>query len=104
MQRLRAEGHAVRALTRDPHSERARHLYGEGVKVVRGDLLDRASLDRALVGVTRVFTMATLYNGATAASTPPADLGRGAARCPHPAQSGACSWPAPEAPVSGSRT
>jgi uncharacterized protein YbjT (DUF2867 family) len=62
VQRLRAAGYALRALTRDPQSERARRLHGEGVELVRGDLTDRASLDEALAGVTRVFAMATPFN------------------------------------------
>ena len=62
VRRLRAAGYTLRALTREPQGERARQLYGEGVEVVRGDLTDRASLDQALTGVTRVFAMATPYN------------------------------------------
>ena len=62
VRRLHAAGYTLRALTREPQGERARQLYGEGVEVVRGDLTDRASLDQALTGVTRVFAMATPYN------------------------------------------
>jgi uncharacterized protein YbjT (DUF2867 family) len=58
---LRARGHSIRALTRDPASERARPLREAGVEVVRGDLTDRASLDAALVGVSGVFSVATPF-------------------------------------------
>ena len=46
IERLRAEGRAVRALTRDP----ARLAPSDGVEVVRGDLLDGVGLDSALDG------------------------------------------------------
>lgn len=41
---------AVRALTRDPNSEKARALAKLGAEVVAADLDDRASLDRAFAG------------------------------------------------------
>ena len=46
VERLRAEGRSVRALSRDP--ERLASI--DGVEVVRGDLLDGAGLDAALDG------------------------------------------------------
>jgi len=58
---LRGGGFAVRALTRDPASDRARALSADGVEVARGDLSDRASLDAALEGVYGVFGMATPF-------------------------------------------
>ena len=51
----------VRVLTRDPESERARRLSSTGIEVVRADLTDRESLDRALEGVDGVFSMATPF-------------------------------------------
>ncbi|MCY1022476.1 NmrA/HSCARG family protein [Pyxidicoccus sp. MSG2] len=54
---LRKDGWSVRALVRDPSSAKARALEGKGVELVRGDLGDRASLDRALVGAYGVFSI-----------------------------------------------
>lgn len=56
VERLRARGIAVRAMSRKPDA--ARELAGQGVEVMPGDLLDRASLDRACDGVDRVFSAA----------------------------------------------
>lgn len=54
---LLERGHRVRAMTRDPSSEAARHLEREGAELVRADLADRASLDHAMKGVHAVFAM-----------------------------------------------
>ena len=43
---LTGQGHAVRVLTRDP--ARAQHLTKLGVEVIRGDVRDPASVERAL--------------------------------------------------------
>jgi uncharacterized protein YbjT (DUF2867 family) len=51
----------LRVLVRDPESERARLIGSAGIEVVRADLTDRESLDRALDGVEGVFAMATPY-------------------------------------------
>ncbi|MEO7150589.1 MAG: SDR family oxidoreductase [Burkholderiaceae bacterium] len=56
VQRLLAQGFAVRAMTRSP--ERAADLAAQGAEVVAGDLIDRASLTRACAGVDRVFAAA----------------------------------------------
>jgi uncharacterized protein YbjT (DUF2867 family) len=61
-ERLRAAGYTLRGLSRDVDGEQARHLRAEGQEVVRGDMTDRGSLERALEGVTRVFAMATPFN------------------------------------------
>lgn len=53
VQELRREGTAVRALVRD--AARARERLGDDVELAVGDLSDRASLQRALVGIDRVF-------------------------------------------------
>lgn len=58
---LAAAGHDVRALARDP--QRAKTL-GPGVTVVRGDLLDRKSLEAACDGVDVVYNIAALYRQA----------------------------------------
>jgi dihydroflavonol-4-reductase len=53
---LARRGRDVRALARTPAS--AARLDGSGAEIVEGDVLDEASLDRALEGVARVFHMA----------------------------------------------
>jgi len=53
---LTRRGREVRALARSPAS--AARLEGTGAEIVQGDVLDEASLDRALEGVARVFHMA----------------------------------------------
>jgi uncharacterized protein YbjT (DUF2867 family) len=58
---LRACGFRVRGLTRDPSSERAQALSQMGVEVVRGDMTDAASLEKAVAGVWGVFSMATPF-------------------------------------------
>ena len=51
IERLRAEGRAVRALARDP----ARFAALDGVDVIRGDLLQRETLARALEGCSTAY-------------------------------------------------
>ncbi len=58
---LQARGFHVRALTRDPDSEKARWLKEAGVDLVRGDLTDLATLRPALEGVAGVFSVATPF-------------------------------------------
>lgn len=58
---LLAEGHRVRAMTRD--DRRAHELRQQGAEVVVGDLLDRRSLDRACEGVLQVFAAAHALTG-----------------------------------------
>ena len=55
--RLLARGHNVRALTRNPEKESAKALAEAGAEVVRADLEDRASLDRALKGAAALFSV-----------------------------------------------
>ncbi|EFY84278.1 hypothetical protein J3458_021449 [Metarhizium acridum] len=45
----------LRAITRDPDSIKARRLADRNIEVIRGDLHDADSLDRALAGVHVVF-------------------------------------------------
>jgi uncharacterized protein YbjT (DUF2867 family) len=49
LRRLESAGHQVRCLARHPES--LREKVAEGTEVLRGDVLDRASLDRAMEGV-----------------------------------------------------
>lgn len=51
----------VRALTRDPGKAAARKLADRGAEVVRGDLDDRTSLERALDGVYGVFSVQNFW-------------------------------------------
>lgn len=50
-------GWPVRALVRDPSSEKAQELSKAGAEVVKGDLADEASLDAAMKGVHGVFSV-----------------------------------------------
>ena len=54
---LRDTGFHVRALTRDASSEKAQLLAVHGDEVVTGNLDDRGSLDRALVGAYGAFSV-----------------------------------------------
>ncbi|RKH52794.1 NmrA/HSCARG family protein [Corallococcus interemptor] len=54
---LLKDGWRVRALVRDPASARARELEAAGAELVRGDMGDRASLDRAVAGAYGVFSI-----------------------------------------------
>ena len=59
LRQLIAAGHPVRALVR-PDSDR-RNLAELPVEIVTGDLTDRGSLDRALVGCSALFHVAAIY-------------------------------------------
>ncbi|MGH9704319.1 MAG: NmrA/HSCARG family protein [Candidatus Acidiferrales bacterium] len=52
----------VRALVRDRRKPAAQAIALRGIELVRGDLSDRASLDKALEGVTGVFSVQALGN------------------------------------------
>ncbi|MFC6094644.1 NmrA family NAD(P)-binding protein [Saccharothrix sp. BKS2] len=54
---LRAAGVPVRALVRDPATDRARSVEALGVDLVTGDLHDRGSVTRAAEGVRAVFSV-----------------------------------------------
>ena len=54
---LLERGFPVRALTRDPDQPKARALAGHGTEVVRGDIDDPASLNRAMDGVDGVYSV-----------------------------------------------
>jgi uncharacterized protein YbjT (DUF2867 family) len=63
---LLAQNVPVRALVRDPDSEKARAVAALGAQIVTGDLRDRASLTRAADGVRAVYSvqMAEVVDGA----------------------------------------
>jgi uncharacterized protein YbjT (DUF2867 family) len=52
------KGHHVRALTRNVATPAAQALATLGVELAQGDLEDRASVDRALAGMTAMFSVA----------------------------------------------
>ncbi|MFI6701005.1 NmrA family NAD(P)-binding protein [Streptomyces sp. NPDC050509] len=54
---LLAAGVPVRALVRDPATERAKAVEALGAELVTGDLLDRASVTRAAEGARAVFSV-----------------------------------------------
>ena len=57
LRQLHDRGFPVRALTRDPDKPAARKLVVPGTELVRGDLDDATSLQRALDGVHGVFSV-----------------------------------------------
>lgn len=56
---LLSNGWAVRALTRNPESNSAKVLGKLGAEIIKGDLNDLSSLDRAVMGVYGVFSVQT---------------------------------------------
>lgn len=58
---LLERGFRVRALTRDPEKPAARALAERGAEVVKGDLKDRSSLDRALESAYGVFSVQQFF-------------------------------------------
>jgi uncharacterized protein YbjT (DUF2867 family) len=56
------DGFAVRALTRDPRSEKGRALAEAGAEVVAADVDDAASLDRAFAGAYGAFCVTFFWN------------------------------------------
>ena len=62
---LRAAGWSVRALVREPSSERAQILRRTGLEVVQGDFADRTSLRSAMAGVHGAFSVQPSSPGGT---------------------------------------
>jgi uncharacterized protein YbjT (DUF2867 family) len=58
---LLSRGVKVRALVRDRRKPSAQVLAGQGVELVRGDLEDRASIEKALEGVSGVYSVQTFF-------------------------------------------
>lgn len=54
---LLRRGWQVRAVTRNPQSDKARALAQRGAEVVRADMDDRDSLEAAFMGMARVFSV-----------------------------------------------
>ena len=52
-----AKGWRLRTLTRNPNSYAAKQLAGQGAELVKGDLDDAASLERAARGVYGIYSV-----------------------------------------------
>lgn len=63
---LLADGCQVRALTRNPQGEKAQALAGLGAQLVRGDLDDPQSLERALDGAWGAYAVQSNQEGGVA--------------------------------------
>jgi uncharacterized protein YbjT (DUF2867 family) len=61
LRRLSKRGFPVRALTRNPDSNKAKQLVGQGIEVVKGDQKNEDELRRALDGVYGVFGVQTFF-------------------------------------------
>ena len=57
----RNSGFACRAITRDPTKDKARALAAQGAEVVRADLDDRTSLERAFAGTYGAFCVTNFW-------------------------------------------
>ena len=66
---LLMDGWTLRALTRNPDSDRAKALAAQGVEVVKGDFEDTPSLRAAFSGVYGAFIVATPYEKGVDAET-----------------------------------
>jgi uncharacterized protein YbjT (DUF2867 family) len=66
---LLERGHAVRVVTRNTDSAKARELARAGVTLVRASLEDTAALTKALEGATSLFAMTTPFGEGTQAET-----------------------------------
>ena len=60
---LRERGYPVRALCRNPESDKARALAESGVRIHKGDLEDPSSLVSAIEGVYGVFGVQNFWDG-----------------------------------------
>lgn len=66
IKRMRQEGIPVRAIVRDPDKSRA--LNDLGVDVVKGDVLDTDSLEKATIGVERIVHLVGIIQEAASAT------------------------------------
>lgn len=66
---LLARGHAVRAVTRDTDSAKARVLAHAGVTLIRASLGDTTALTKVLEGATSLFAMTTPFEEGAQAET-----------------------------------
>ena len=56
----------VRALVRDPQSDRAKALAGQGIETAQGDMDDLASLKKAMAGVHGVYSVQDYFTAGAA--------------------------------------
>jgi uncharacterized protein YbjT (DUF2867 family) len=56
----------VRALVRDPQSDRAKALAGQGIEIAQGDMDDLASLKKAMAGVRGVYSVQDYFTAGAA--------------------------------------
>ena len=61
--------HSIRALTRNPDSDKAKKLKEQGVEVLKGDFSDPDSLVKAATGMDTVYAMTTPFEAGTEAET-----------------------------------
>jgi len=66
IRRMRQDGIPVRAIVRDP--DKARALKDIGVDVVKGDVSDTASLEKATIGIERVIHLVGIIQEASGAT------------------------------------
>src|SRR5437879_12507908 len=66
---LLKRGHSVQAFTRKADSPAARELAKLGAEIVTGDLGERASVERAVEGVDRIFAMVRPFEAGPEAHT-----------------------------------
>lgn len=66
---LLADGHTVRAMTRNPQSASARKLTSRGVEVICADFAEPDSLAKAMSGVDTVFAVTTPFEEGEEAET-----------------------------------
>lgn len=56
-QKFKQEGYRVRGLTRNPTSDRAKELAGQGIEIVQAELEDVKSLEAAFKGANVIFSV-----------------------------------------------
>jgi uncharacterized protein YbjT (DUF2867 family) len=63
---LLVDGYRVRAMTRDPHSDKSQALAALGAELVQGDFGDPQSLERALDGAWGAYSVQNSWDGGVA--------------------------------------
>jgi uncharacterized protein YbjT (DUF2867 family) len=76
---LLSAGRPVRALVRDPHSDRASRLAAAGAELATGDFTDPAELAAAMRGTGAAFTFTTPFESGSPESGTAAELRQGQA-------------------------
>ncbi|WP_199192507.1 NmrA family NAD(P)-binding protein [Chlorogloea sp. CCALA 695] len=77
---LRSNGWRVKALVRDPNTDKSEAIAAQGIELVRGDLTDVPSIQAAMVGIYGVFSVQpSSGQGAAAGVTDEAEIRYGKA-------------------------